>query len=259
MVRLKRFTPAAAILAVAFLLTGCHALRSYTDIVVSPSTGTPFALSLRTGSHGDSGDGLVWADIDSTCVSGVSGGSWGDVGSSVDAIAQVGGTGSYYSVLTSLGTPPSSATVNCMLAEVGDDPNSSNDNESLICDDTYTAEPDCQDPDGGGQGHYTVNSNATDFYQSALDSYSKMEAYIVLVRDREVEDGQTGGGSTGTCTEVAYRRCISDPSNPFNTNTFAPNCTAIRIDSTWIAGTTNSTVTGASGDRTASWQRICPS
>jgi hypothetical protein len=248
---LRRFAAPLAIVAVTALLTSCHALRFYTDIVVYPATGTTGTLSLRTGAHGDSGDGLVWVDINSNCVNGIDGGDWGDVGSSVDAIAQVGGSGPYYSILTSLGTPPSEETVNCMLDEIQDDPEDEGDNESIICNDTGTAEPDCQDPDGAGMGYYQLNSDATGFYQAAFDTYAEVEAYIVLVRDREVEDGQTGGGAPGTCSEVAYRRCIEDPMNPGTGFTYAPNCIGIRIDSTWVTGTTNG--------RTASWQRLCPS
>lgn len=233
---LKRAAVPILAIGLALILSSCHALRLVDDFGVAYSSGTPFAINVYDGAHGSQGTGLVWADINSNCVSGVSGGDWGDVGSSETDIHQIGGSGPYYPYFTTLGTPPSSATVNCLLAEMQDDPNVSNDNESLLCSDNGTSSPDCQDPDGGGMGTYQLMSTETDAYQAAIDTYDEAEAYIVAVRDVYDQDSNTGAG-TG-CLAVAGQRCVKDPGSPGSAQR-VPCGVAIRWDSNWVTGLTN--------------------
>jgi hypothetical protein len=235
----------AVALVTVLVAASCHAqrfgqdVRFYRDI----NTGVLFYGEVDQYAATDPGEGVdhIWTDINDNCVTGISGGDWGDVGSSVDALSA---TTPQWPILTSLGTPPSSATVNCMIAEIGDDPNDSGDNESLICNDYGTAN-DCQNPDGAGQGYYQIMTQETDFYQEAFSDYAEVETLIVLVRDWAVEDGNTGSGSG--CEAIAGKRCVASPAQPSAKT--APGCIPFRIDSTWKTNMTNG--------RSATWERVC--
>lgn len=238
----RLIAPASAVLSAAVLLAGCHAQRFGQDIQYSYDTGTgaPVYFELNEDANvspAQEGISHVWQDINNNCVTGVSGGDWGDVGSSTDALV------SGHVVLTSLGTAPSAATVNCMIAEIADDPNVNGDNESLVCDD-YGTNNDCQDPDGGGMGTYQIMNAETDYYQATLDNYAKVENLIVLVRDWADEDASIGISASGACPNQGAR-CIDDPTGP----NAPPQCAAFRNDGTWITATTNG--------RTGQWRNVC--
>lgn len=246
----KRFGVIAGIIAVTALITGCHALRYNQDVYVYyDGNGDPYSMVLRQyGTHQTTDadfQHIVWNDINTTCVNGVTGGSWGDVGSSTDTLSSISNI--YY--ISNFGTAPSTATIDCVRAEILDDPNSNNDNESIICNDPNTAN-DCQDPDGGGQGHYQLMGDETDAYQlwaagdsnTGGDVRARTTAFIVGIRDWYDEDANTGSGSSG-CLATAGARCLGS---------YYVGCGAMRIDSTWL------TAVGNSKDQTFAWANVCP-
>lgn len=242
----KRFAVIAGIVAVTAVLTGCQALRFQQDITFNQTDDTATYFEIEKHSSGGEGYDLLWNDINETCVDTLNEdedegtvGSWGDVGSATDAWDSTNNV----NYLTSLGTAPSEDTVNCFMDEVLDDPEIEDDNESLVCDDGGT-DPDCQDPDGGGQGTYQIMSWQTDTYQSTVAStYARAENTIVLIRDWLYEDANTGSGSG--CMAVAGQRCIGR----LGASHVTVNCAAFRWDSTWITNLTNG--------RTGTWVNIC--
>lgn len=239
--RIKRFVaPAAIASAGALLLAGCHAQRFQQDVTVTYLDTAVYSMEIEWIDvvNGPEKDGLehIVGDITENCVDALNEdenegtvGSWGTVGSSTDTTVSGhprlvrDGSGD------PTGTNPSEDTIACALDEWQDDPNVSNDNESLICDDASTAD-DCQDPDGGGMGTYKIMNAETDWYQAAFNTRAEMLTLLVLVRDYQTE----GGGA----------RSISDGGNG------APNCIAVRQDSGW---------TGANDGVTAEWRRTCQS
>lgn len=248
---IKRFGLSVGVLAVALLLTSCHALRENQDTYTYyDGNGAVYSMILRqSGTHQTTDPDfqhIVWNDINQTCVNNVTGGSWGTVGSSTHTAAS-GISNVYY--ISNFGTPPSTATIDCVRDEILDDPNSSNDNESIICNDPNTAN-DCQDPDGGGTGTYKLLSSETDAYQAMAagdstvggDVRARTTAFIVGIRDWYTDNSNTGSGASG-CTATAGARCLG---------TYYVACGVMRHDSTWL------TAVGNGKDQTFAWSNLCP-
>lgn len=249
---IKRFGVIAGIVGVMAVISGCQALRHYQDVdVFYDGGGAVFTLVLQQDGYGDA-QNIIWNDINTTCVSGVTGGDWGDVGSSTDAYNSTLDV----SYITNFGTAPSNATIDCVRDEILDDPNVNNDNESLICNDPNTAN-DCQDPDGGGMGTYKIETAESDAYQlfaagdgGGSNVRARTTAFIVGIRDWYYEDANAGTGSG--CLATAGKRCIGSAASGGNTGIYAVNCGAMRNDSTWLAAV------GQSEGQTFAWARICP-
>jgi hypothetical protein len=147
---------------------GCHSQRAGQDVAFETS-GSPATISwmvVRDDANYPSVnpsfpvDGIkhIYNDANDNC-----GGTWGTVGS--------GHT-----------SPPDSTKVNCFMDEVNDDPNVSGDHQSIVCDDTGTAN-DCDTTDGNSNTA-APNQLATTYYQYGIaGTYARAERTLEWVRD----------------------------------------------------------------------------
>lgn len=196
---LKRFAPLVAVAGLLFA-TGCHTQRYGNDFhsnapptgsgttesgtptqgviledmnVNCDNPGTPGTVETCAdqGIYNDGIDHII-NDVSGNCIS-ITGGSWGTVGAGH-------------------ASPPSSATVNCFIDGVLDDPSDAYDLYSQVCLDSYDSvsgnvDNDCQNPDNSGT-YMVLNAN-TAFYQNmtagtfASPSYARAERMVELARD----------------------------------------------------------------------------
>lgn len=226
---IKRLAPAVLALSLVVILTACNTQRYGNDwISNAPPTGsgtnesgTPtygFILEDRNvncdnpnttpvetcADQGIWNDGIdhIYNDINGNCIN-ISGGSWGTVGT-VNTI--------------------SSATVDCFIDGILDDPNDDDDLYSAVCLDSMdpiggNVENDCQNPDGSG--NYKVLPNNTAFYRDMVagtfSSPSTARATVVAewARDWSVRQVTESGATdypdclfwNGTGMPTAHRIC----------------------------------------------------
>jgi hypothetical protein len=149
------------------LAVACHAQRAGQDVAFETS-GTPATVSwmvVRDDANYPAPasmpiDGIkhIYNDANNNC-----GGTWGTVGS--------GHT-----------SPPDSTKVNCFMDEVNDDPNVSGDHQSIVCNDTGTAN-DCESTDGDSNT-YVPNNLASTYYQYGIaGTYARAERTLEWARD----------------------------------------------------------------------------
>lgn len=187
-------------------------------------SGTPFAASIELDNNVDGGDSVFvdrfealilqecYVDISAGTVG--TPGDAGAVGSATDTYGintgHVGWDLSYSSL--------NSGFLDCVrnATQPGSNPN---DHGLTICNDIVnlgggsysTTDYDCLATDGDITTE-NVNEAATSFMQSLFDTNAEVAEWIVLVRDRNVENANAGTAAWN-CENVALLRCLQ-PTNP---------------------------------------------
>jgi hypothetical protein len=159
---------AAVAIVIVLVAAGCHSQRAAQDVRFETSSGGTVVdwMTVQDDTNYPSVnpsfpvDGIkhIYNDANDNC-----GGSWGTVGA--------GHT-----------SPPDSTKVNCFMDEVNDDPNVSGDHQSIVCNDTGTAN-DCDTTDADSSTA-APNQLATTYYQYGVaGTYARAERTLEWVRD----------------------------------------------------------------------------
>lgn len=242
----RRFAAIPLAITLVFVAASCMAVEEGTDISTSYLSGSPWRQFIKLNSPSEFPT-RFFNDARDSCGQDITANptpsAWGTIGSATDTTSGSLHTVSYSSL--------DSTFVSCMAAEIQDDPNDSDPEEHkfVICDDVRPdsteddIERDCESPDDGS-GSNNVQTAASAFFRAAMSTNAQVEHLMVLMRDRAVENANTGAGSG--CEAVARQRCVND------TGIGAPACIVV-----W--GTGDTTLISNNGGYRTQWVRTCPS